>query len=88
MAANRKGAKIENSHFFACGDDGLNHYGYFSRVCEQLSPHSAVFAEMSDRPPEVGDTLRLYTKTTEKIGEVRVTAIEKAEGYQPPHSVD
>ena len=88
MAANRKGARIENSRFFACGDDCLNHYGYFSRVCEQLSPHSAIFAEMGNCPPEVGDTLRLYAATTEKIGEVRVKTVEHLPHYQPPQSVD
>lgn len=88
MACNCEGAKIEHSTFASCGDDCLNHYGYFSCVAEQVAPDTVIFAEACDTPLKPGERLRLYQATTEKIGEAVVLSCEKLSDYQPPENIE
>lgn len=89
MACNHEGARMEHCTFIACGDDVLNHYGYFSCVAEQLTPDTFVFAEARKAPLQAGERLRLYRSTTEKIGEGVVLSCEELpEGYTPPQNIE
>ena len=77
------GITLQDSYVAACGDDGLNFYGGFSRVAKTGTPFTLV-CTLSARP-EAGDTLRFYTEEGVFAGWSTIKTIAPAE---PDPTVD
>ncbi len=90
MSDNRVGATMENGIYHTMGDDGVNFYGYFTRVAEVISDTEFVLAikERGSLAYMAGEVLRFYDEGTEIRGVSPVAAIEPMpKGYQPAYDL-
>ncbi len=85
MSDNYVGATIENGIFHTMGDDGVNFYGYWTRVAEVISENEFILAERSSFGPYAHENLRFYDgENLSLIADAGILASEKlAPGYKP-----
>ncbi len=79
-----EGALMENCHCVSMGDDGINFYGLFSRVVEQVGENTLIIAEKLPLGFSAGEKLRIYATDVSKTGEYTVVlAAPMPSSYKP-----
>ena len=79
-----EGALMENCYCENMGDDGVNFYGLFSRVAEQVGENTLIIAERLPLGFAPGERLRIYDREVSKIGEFTVIlAAPMPKDYRP-----
>lgn len=82
-----EGALMENCYCENMGDDGVNFYGLFSRVAEQVGENTLIIAERLPLGFAPGERLRIYGQDVSKVGEYTVIlAAPMPKTYQPENN--